>query len=269
VSRSEPAHVRLDSTQYNSVRGNTIKRSIPTRLGDAYVPHTLSVLYNATSRGLAHKPTRNLRGFSHHRGDWLRSAYERHSIPWRLTGDPVHIKLRKRQTDGNEPGELVWNMVGKVRMAEGRDQPILGGAPSCQRRSFRNLRWAGPSGLIWFDLARPSAHVTQDLVAVWSQTEIVYATLCLSRCGGCADFVAHPAILEKTIVCSRRLKHRSRSSSDMNNTSCKQLPYVQRRMLGRAVFRPATVLVRTNHITRPATRRAIVRGHRFNHQGKL
>jgi len=116
-----------------------IKGSIPTRLGDAYVPHTLSLLYNATSRGLAHKPTRNLRGSSHHRGDWLRSAHERHSIPWRLTGDPVHIKLRKRQTDGNEPGELVWNMVGKVRMAEGRDQPTLGRAPSCQRRSFRNL----------------------------------------------------------------------------------------------------------------------------------
>jgi hypothetical protein len=106
------------------------------------VDNTLSLLYNsATSRGLAHKLTRNLHALSHRRKDWSHSAYERTGAPWRPTGEPMQPKLRKRQTDRNESGELAWNMVGEVvRMAEGRDQLMLGRVPPRQHKTYRNLR---------------------------------------------------------------------------------------------------------------------------------
>ena len=106
------------------------------------VDNTLSLLYtSATSRGLAHKLTRNMHALSHRRKGWLHTAYERTGAPWRPTGVPMQPKPNKRQTDRNEPGELAWNMVGEVvRMAEGRDQLTLGRVPPRQHKTYRNLR---------------------------------------------------------------------------------------------------------------------------------
>jgi len=50
-------------------------------------------------------------------------------------------KPKKRQTDRSGPGELAWNMVGEVvRMAEGRDQLILGRVPPRQHKTYHNLK---------------------------------------------------------------------------------------------------------------------------------
>lgn len=106
------------------------------------VDNTLSLLYSsAISRGLAHKLTRNLLTLSTRRKEWLRSAYERPSAPWKPNGQPVYIKPNKRQNERNESGELAWNMVGEVvRMAEGRDRLMLCHAPQRQRKTYRNLK---------------------------------------------------------------------------------------------------------------------------------
>ena len=108
----------------------------------ATVDNTLSLLYNsALSRGLPHKLTRNLHTLSNGRKGWLRSAYERPSAPWRPGGSQAHVRPKKHQSDQNESGEFAWNMVGEVvRMAEGRDQLILGHAPQRQRKTYRNLK---------------------------------------------------------------------------------------------------------------------------------
>ncbi|KAF9646197.1 hypothetical protein BDM02DRAFT_3100298 [Thelephora ganbajun] len=104
--------------------------------------NTLSLLYNsAISRGLAHKLTRNLHALSHRRKDWLHSAYERPGAPWKPTGEPVHARPKKHQADRHESGGLAWNMVGEVvRMAEGRDQLMLGRVPPRQHRTYRYLK---------------------------------------------------------------------------------------------------------------------------------
>ena len=104
--------------------------------------NTLSLLYtSAVSRGLAHKLTRNLHALSHYREKWLGFAYKRPSIPWKPTGGAVHSKPKKSKTDKNESGELAWNMVGEVvRMAEGRDQLMLGRIPPRQHKTYRNLK---------------------------------------------------------------------------------------------------------------------------------
>ena len=106
------------------------------------VDNTLSLLYNAaTSRGLAHKMTRNLHALSHRRKTWLHSAYERSSSPWKPTGEPMQLNPKRRHSDRYESGELAWNMVGEVvRMAEGRDQVMLGRVPLRQRKTYRNLK---------------------------------------------------------------------------------------------------------------------------------
>jgi len=105
------------------------------------VDNTLSLLYNsAISRGLAHKLTRNLHVLSYRRKYWLHSAYGRPSAPWRPTGINLRANPNKRQTERNGPGELAWNMVGEVfRMAEGRDQLMLGRVPPRQHKTYRNL----------------------------------------------------------------------------------------------------------------------------------
>jgi len=47
-------------------------------------------------------------------------------------------KPKKNQT---ESSELAWNMVGEVvRMAEGRDQLMLGRVPPRQHKTYRNLK---------------------------------------------------------------------------------------------------------------------------------
>ena len=104
--------------------------------------NTLSLLYNsAISRGLAHKLTRNLHALSHRRKVWLLSAYELPNAPWKPTGEPIQLKLNKRQTDRSGPGESAWNMVGEVvRMAEGRDQLMLGRVPPRQHKTYRDLK---------------------------------------------------------------------------------------------------------------------------------
>lgn len=106
------------------------------------VDNTLSLLYtSAVSRGITHKLTRNLHALSHRRQDWLRSAYDRPSAPWKPTGEPVHPKPNRRHADRYESGELAWNIVGEVvRMAEGRDQLMLGRVPPRQHKTYRNLK---------------------------------------------------------------------------------------------------------------------------------
>lgn len=104
--------------------------------------NTLLLLYNsAVSRGLAHKLTRNLHVLFTRRKDWLRSTYERHSVSWRPTGEQVHAKPKKVRINKIESGESAWNMVGEVvRMAEGRDQLVLGRVPPRRRQTYRDLR---------------------------------------------------------------------------------------------------------------------------------
>lgn len=111
-------------------------------LKNGIVDNTLSLLYtSAISRGLAHKLTQNLHALSHHRRKWLYSAYERHNAPWKPTGEPVHPVPKKRQAERYESAELAWNIVGEaVRMAEGRDQVMLGRAPPRQRKSYRDVK---------------------------------------------------------------------------------------------------------------------------------
>ncbi|KAF9785703.1 hypothetical protein BJ322DRAFT_1005172 [Thelephora terrestris] len=103
--------------------------------------NTLSLLYSsAISRGLPHKLTRNLHTLSKCRKDWVNLTYDRPAAPWRPTGEPVRINLKNAQKSKGESGELAWNMVGEVvRMAEGRDQLMLGRAPPRRRKTYRNL----------------------------------------------------------------------------------------------------------------------------------
>ena len=52
----------------------------------------------------------------------------------------MRAKPKKLQKNKNESAELAWNMVGEVvRMAEGRDQLMLGRAPPRQRKTYRDL----------------------------------------------------------------------------------------------------------------------------------
>jgi len=109
---------------------------------EKHMDNTLSLLYNsAVSRGLTHKLTQNLHALSHRRKTWLHSAYEKPSAPWKPTGEPMQLQPKKRQTDRKESGELAWNMVGEVvRMAEGRDQLMLGRVPLRERKTYRYLK---------------------------------------------------------------------------------------------------------------------------------
>lgn len=54
----------------------------------------------------------------------------------------MRLKPKKTQTDDkNESGELAWNMVEEVvRMAEGRDQLMLGRVPLPQHKTYRDLK---------------------------------------------------------------------------------------------------------------------------------
>jgi len=53
----------------------------------------------------------------------------------------VHVKPKAGQTGKNESGELAWNMVGEViRMAEGRDQLMLGRVPPRQHKTYRGIK---------------------------------------------------------------------------------------------------------------------------------
>lgn len=130
----------MGKTEYVDILVST--KQMFSNLKIATVDNTLSLLYNsAISRGLAHKLTRNLHALSYRRKGWLHTAYERHSAPWKPTGGPVHANTKKRRTDRNESGELAWNMVGEVvRMAEGRDQLMLGRVPPRQHKTYRNLK---------------------------------------------------------------------------------------------------------------------------------
>ena len=111
-----------------------------SRLIFAIVDNTLSLLYNsAISYGLAHRLTRNLHTLSNHRKHWLHHIYERNRSQWSSTGKPVNFQ-QKRRLEG-KPGELAWNMVGEVvRMAEGRDQLMLGRTPPPQYKTYRNVQ---------------------------------------------------------------------------------------------------------------------------------
>ena len=52
----------------------------------------------------------------------------------------MHSKPKKHQAR-NESSELAWNMLGEVvRMAEGRDQLMLGRIPPRQHKTYRNLK---------------------------------------------------------------------------------------------------------------------------------
>ena len=53
----------------------------------------------------------------------------------------MQLNPKRRHSDRYESGELAWNMVGEVvRMAEGRDQVMLGRVPLRQRKTYRNLK---------------------------------------------------------------------------------------------------------------------------------
>ena len=52
----------------------------------------------------------------------------------------MQLKSKKGQTDRDESNESAWNMVGEVvRMAEGRDQLMLGRVPPRQPKTYRDL----------------------------------------------------------------------------------------------------------------------------------